>query len=796
MTIERLTTEQVYRTSSLSQLDPMLRTTKQLTPLDEIVGQERAQQAVEFAMSIKDKGYNIYAVGRNGLGKRTMMQRYLNRHQPMKGQQSFDWCYVANFDDARSPKVLKLPAGSALALKKAIDNLLQQLMKALPQAFDTEIYYTRSEKLKNQLLKKQESALLSLTKEAKSQGVVLSISAEGDYQLFALNGDEPHDEASFERLSEKEKSAFETSIASLEIKLRGILRKLAQWEDEFCDKQDKHNEQVANKVFIKAFDPLKETFRQLPQIKAHLNAMQKDMLDNIDIFMEESEELVGLAYASLDKKLPRRYQVNVLVSQDEAPFPIVVEESPNYHTIFGYIENATYKGTVFTDFSLIRSGSLHKANGGVLMIDAVKVLERPYVWDGLKRALRLRKLNLSSLERELTLSGTISLEPEPIPLNVKIILFGDYQTYQLLQNYDPEFSELFRVTADFEDEMPRTASSEENYARFIASIVHDNHMLHCDKSAIARIIEYSSRQAGDQHKLSLHSADIANLLRETNYCARQANARTIRKQHVEQALFKQEQRVSRLKDSMMQDFANGTLLLQTQGEAIGQINALSVLSTTDHSFGIPTRITATTAKGKGEIFDIEHHAKLGGKIHSKGVMILSAYLKSIFAKENILPFCTHLTFEQSYSGVDGDSASMAELCAIVSAFSQQPLRQDIAITGSMNQFGEAQPIGGVNEKIEGFFDVCCIKGRNKHQGVIIPKSNAHHLMLRQDIVDAIAAGSFHVWAIEHVTEALQILAAISGKEAFSKQDNTVIEQAQHQLSLLLKADSKGKQSSD
>lgn len=797
MTIERLTAQQVYRTSSLEQLEPDFKTTKQLTPLNEIVGQERAQQAVEFAMSIKDKGYNIYAVGRNGLGKRTMMQRYLNRHQPMKDQQTFDWCYVANFDDARCPKVLKLPAGTASNLKKEIDKALLYLMKALPQAFDTEVYYTRSEKLKNQLLKKQETALLRLTKEAKSQGVVLIVSAEGDYQLFALNGEEPHDEVSFNQLSDKEKNNFETIIASLEIKLRNILRKLAQWEDEFCDKQDKHNEQVAEKVLIKAFDPLKEQFRLLPQFKAHLNAMHRDMLDNIDIFMEESEELVGLAYASLATKLPRRYQVNVIVSQDDKPFPIVVEESPNYHTIFGYIENATYKGTVFTDFSLIRSGSLHKANGGVLMIDAVKVLERPHVWDGLKRALRSRKLNLSSLERELTLSGTISLEPEPIPLNVKIILFGDYQTYQLLQHYDAEFGELFRVTADFEDEMSRTDSSEENYARFISSIVHDNHMLHCDKSAIARIIEYSSRQAGDQHKLSLHSADIANLLRETNYCARQANARTIRREHVEQALSKQELRVSRLKDSMMQDFANGTLLLETQGKAVGQINALSVLSTTDHQFGIPTRITATTAKGNGEIFDIEHQAKLGGKIHSKGVMILSAYLKSIFAKESKLPFCTHLTFEQSYSGVDGDSASMAELCAIVSAFSQQPLRQDIAITGSMNQFGEAQPIGGVNEKIEGFFDVCQIKGRHKYQGVIIPKTNGHHLMLRQDIVDAIDRGSFHIWAINHVTEALQILTSSQGKESQAPigENHDVFTVAKQQLSLLAaksEAKSKGK----
>ncbi|OLQ75722.1 ATP-dependent protease [Photobacterium proteolyticum] len=770
MSITPLSSDKLYRASELNGLAADCKSTKNLTPLDEIVGQERAQQAVEFAMSIKEKGYNIYAIGRNGLGKRTMVLRYLNRHDPNgNGVPLYDWCYVANFEETRSPKVLKLPAGTGQKFKKEIEKLMLRLVKALPLAFDNEMYYSRSETLKNQLTQKQESSLLTLTNEAKEKSVSLSLTTQGEYQLVALNGEEPHTEESFAKLSEDEQQQFEETINDLEKKLRGIVRQLTELEEEFSDKIQKLNEEVALDVVVHFIKPLKEAYKGQSEVKAYLTAMQKDILDNLDIFLEESEEQVALAYAALDKKMPRRYQVNVVVSQPDQKFPIVVEDSPSYHSIFGYVENATYKGTVFTDFSLIRSGSLHRANGGVLLMDAVKVLERPYVWDGLKRALRARKLNVSSLEREVTLSGTISLEPEDIPLNVKIILFGDYQTYQLLQHYDPDFSELFRVTADFEDEMPRTDESEVQYARFISSIVNDSEMLHCDRKAIARIIDYSSRQADDQNKLSLHSADIANLLRESNYVAKSSKATMIRANHVEQALQSQEKRVSRLRDHVMQTFTNGTTLIDTQGSVVGQINGLSVISTTDYQFGAPNRITATTAYGEGEVFDIERNVKLGGRIHSKGVMILSAYLASIFGKAKKIPLTTHLTFEQSYGGVDGDSASMAELCAIISAFSGMSIRQDVAITGSMNQFGEAQPIGGVNEKIEGFFDVCGIKGRQPTQGVIIPKSNAHNLMLRKDVVAAVEKGEFQIWAISHVTEAIEIL---TGKPAGTVSDDT------------------------
>ncbi|MEH0689366.1 AAA family ATPase [Vibrio cholerae] len=786
MAIQRLEASQLYHFAELEKLDS--KSTKELAPIDEIVGQERAQKAVEFAMSIKEKGYNIYAIGQNGLGKRTMILRYLNRHKHDESA-LYDWCYVANFEDIRTPRVLKLPCGVGSRLKQDIEKLMGKLVNAMPLAFDNELYYSRADKLKNQLAAKQEAELANITKEAKAKGISLTITTQGDYQFVAMNGEEMHTEESFDALSKKEQEYFGATIDELEVNLRNMVRQLTEWEEAYSEKIKKLNDDVTLDVITHFIKQLKKDYSGYPEIKSYLSELSQDIVENADIFLEQSAEQGEVAAASLDKKLPRRYKVNVLVSRRESKFPIVVEENPNYHTLFGYIETATFKGTVFTDFSLIRAGSLHKANGGVLLMDAQKVLEQPYVWDGLKRALRARQLSLTALEKEVTLTGAVSLDPEPIPLDVKIILFGDYRTYQLLQHYDPEFSELFRVTADFEDEMTRTPESELHYARFISSVVNDNSMLHCDRKAIARIIEHSSRLAGDQTKLSLHSANIANLLRESNYVARQANSNMIRVSHVEEALANQEMRVSRLKDTVMEGFTNGTTLIRVEGEAVGQVNALSVLSTSEYMFGAPNRITATTCYGDGDVIDIERSVDLGGSIHSKGVMILTAYLSSVFGKTAKVPLSTTITFEQSYGGVDGDSASMAEFCAVVSAFSKQPNRQDIAITGSMNQFGESQPIGGVNEKIEGFFDVCTIKGRSPNQGVIIPRSNMHNLMLRPDIVKAVEKGEFNIWAIDHVTEAIELF---TGKAAGQPSDegsypiDTIFGIAQAKLNALRK----------
>ncbi len=419
MAIERLEAKQLYHAAELEKLTS--KSTKELAPIDEIVGQERAQKAVEFAMSIKEKGYNIYAIGQNGLGKRTMILRYLSRHQH-DTDALFDWCYVANFDDIRTPKVLKLPVGVGSKLRQDIEKLMTKLVQALPLAFDNEMYYSRADKLKNQLAQKQEAELESISHEAKEQGISLTITTQGDYQFVAMNGEELHTEESFDALSKKEQEAFSDKIDELEIKLRKMVRHLTEWEESYSEKIKKLNDDVTLDVITHFIKQLKIDYNEHSEIKTYLTELQKDIVENADIFLEESNEQAEIATASLDKKLPRRYKVNVLVSRPDSEFPIVVEENPNYHSLFGYIETATFKGTVFTDFSLIRAGSLHKANGGVLLMDAQKVLEQPYVWDGLKRALRSRQMSFTSLEKEVTLTGAVSLDPEPIPLEMKIII--------------------------------------------------------------------------------------------------------------------------------------------------------------------------------------------------------------------------------------------------------------------------------------------------------------------------------------------------------------------------------------
>ncbi|MEP3589639.1 MAG: Lon protease family protein, partial [Marinobacter sp.] len=502
---------------------------------------------------------------------------------------------------------------------------------------------------------------------------------------------------------------------------------------------------------------------------AYLKTVRKDLAENLDIFLEDGEEQAAMAYASLDRKAPRRYLINLLVHQSNHEVPVVVEENPTYHSLFGYVENVTYKGTVFTDFSLIRPGSLHRANGGYLLMDAEKVLEQPFVWDALKRALRSHAIEINSLERELTLSGTISVEPEAVPLDVKIVLFGDRETWMLLQEYDPEFAELFRVTADFENEMYRTVDSQVQYAKFIASLVVEEKLLHCNAKAVARIIEYSARRAEHQDRLSLHAADIANLLRESDFWARQAGARLISDVHVTRALESARYRDSRIRDHFYDSIRDGTTLVSTTGTCVGQVNALSVLSTGGFEFGLSNRVTASCYYGDGEIIDIERDVKLGGNIHSKGVMILSSWLSSHFAMNDPMHLSASLTFEQNYGEVDGDSASLAELVALISTLSGVPVRQDLAITGSVNQFGEVQPIGGVNEKIEGFFTTCELKsGLTGTQGVIIPHTNVQNLMLDSEVLQAAKAGKFSVYPVARVEDAITLLLGKPAGKADSK----------------------------
>lgn len=752
--MKSLSLHQLYKACVLK--DFPFKTTRQLEPLAEIVGQNRAQEAVRFALAMPHGGYNVYAVGRNGLGKRTMMLRYLEHHADTD-QQCHDWCYVANFEEPREPKVLKLPAGRGSQLRQDMDRLMGRLVKVIPQTFDSDSFLERAEQLKSEYAGKQEEALEKVARQAKRKKISLTVTTPGGYRLVAMNGDDPHTAETFAALTPEQRDQFEADIDKLEKKLRQTLRKVADWEQEYAERQQLLNQETLESVTGHQLDELVARYGDQPDVVAYLEAVRTDLADNLDIFLDENEEQAAIAYASLDKKLPRRYQINVLVHQKTGDVPVVVEDNPTYHNLFGYVENVTYKGTVFTDFTLVRPGSLHRANGGYLLMDAIKVLEQPFVWDGLKRALRSRSMQINSLEREMTLSGTISLEPEAIPLDVKIVLFGDRETWMLLQEYDAEFAELFRVTADFENEMDRTPESQLQYAKFIASLVKEKGLLHCNRKAVARVIEYSARMAEHQDRLSLHAADIANLLRESDYWARQAGAKLIDSDHIEQALASARYRSSRIRDQFYESIRDGSTLLSTSGECVGQINALSVLSTGGFEFGLANRITATTYYGGGDILDIERDAKLGGNLHSKGVMILSAWLASRFAVTDPLHLSASITFEQNYGEVDGDSASLAELCALISSLSGIAIRQDLAITGSVNQFGEVQPIGGVNEKVEGFYQACQLTGARPQQGVIVPTINVQNLMLDAEVLDAVRRRQFAVYAVASVDDAVSLL---------------------------------------
>ena len=753
--MKSLSLNQLYKACVLKDLP--FKTTRQLEPLAEIVGQNRAQAAVRFALAMPHGGYNVYAVGRNGLGKRTMMLRYLEHHVDTENQ-SHDWCYVANFEEPRIPRVLQLPAGKGTELKQDMEKLMGRLMKMIPQTFDSDSFLERAEQLKNGYAKKQEDELEKVAAQAKRKKVSLNITTPGGYRLVAMNGEEPHTAESFQALTEAQRDKFENDINKLEKKLRQALRKLADWEQEYAESQQALNEETLESISGHQIDELIEKYRDMPEVVSYFEEVRKDLSESLEIFLEDNEEQAAIAYASLDKKMPRRYLVNVLVHQKTDEVPVVVEDNPTYHNLFGYVESVTFKGSVFTDFSLIRPGSIHRANGGYLLMDAIKVLEQPFVWDGLKRALRSKSIQINSLERELTLSGTISLEPEAIPLDVKIVLFGDRETWMLLQEYDPEFAELFRVTADFENEMMRTDESQLLYAKFIASLVNEKKLLHCSNKAVARVIEHSSRMAEHQDRLSLHAADIANLLRESDYWARQAGAKLIQNSHVDQALESAQYRSSRIRDQFYDSIRDGTTLVSTAGTCVGQVNALSVLSTGGFEFGLSNRITATCYYGDGGVMDIERDVKLGGNIHSKGVMILSSWLSAHFAVTDPMHLSASLTFEQNYGEVDGDSASLAELCALVSALSGLPVRQDLAITGSVNQFGEVQPIGGVNEKVEGFFSTCRLTGElTGTQGVIVPSTNVQNLMLEQEVVQAVRNGQFAVHAVSRAEEAITLL---------------------------------------
>ncbi|ADE11434.1 Lon protease family protein [Sideroxydans lithotrophicus] len=757
--------QQLCQSCDLAQFS--FRTTAELDDLTEVVGQMRAMDAVSFGTGIRHDGYNLFVLGPSGMGKHDMVQRFLEKkagdeHKPD------DWCYVNNFAQPHKPQVLRLPSGRGEELRLRMEKLVDYLRSAIPALFEGEDYHAKVGAIQEESSKRQDDAFKELGDEAGKQQIALLRTPDG-FAFAPLRNQEvvPPDE--YEKLPEEEKRQFEDAIILLQEKLEKIMRQMPKWRRERHERIKQLDSETTLSAVAHLVDELKESYADLPEVLKYLEQVQQDMVDNADDFRKQEESSSVGNMTVVMRQSYHRYQVNVLVTNGkEGGAPIVSEDSPTYSNLVGRVEHLSQFGALVTDFTLIKPGALHRANGGYLLLDIHKVLGQPFAWEGLKRALQSHEIRIESLGQMYSLVSTVSLEPEPIPLDAKVILFGDRLFYYLLQEYDPEFVELFKVAADFEERIERNPDTHQLYARLIATLTRKEALLPLDRGAVARVIEYGARLVGDAERLSTHMRSVADLLREADFCSRQAGREIVETADVQSAIDAQKRRQSRVKERLHEAILRDTLVIATQGSVVGQINGLSVIELGNFAFAQPTRITANTRLGDGEMVNIEREVKLSGAIHSKGVLILSSFLAARYAKNQPLAFSASLVFEQSYGMIDGDSASLAELCALLSNLADVPIKQALAITGSVNQFGQAQAIGGVNEKIEGFFDICSARGLTGEQGVLIPAANIKHLMLRHDVVAAAEAGQFHIYAVENVDQALALLTGLPAGEADAK----------------------------
>lgn len=762
-----LPAEKLLRRCDLSELS--FKTTADLADGAGIVGQERAVEALRFSAAIDRQGYNLFVIGPPGAGKRSTVREYLQdeaRGLPAPA----DWVYVNNFEDSYKPRAIRLPAGQAEKFRDSMAELIEDLGTILPAAFESEDYQNRHGAVDEQFRARQEEAFEVLRAEAEKHSIAIMRTPMGFAMAPAGEDGEVIKPEAFNALPEKQRKAVEKTIAELQEKLGAILKSIPKWDKERRHAVRELNRETAKSAVAQPIEELKARFAEVPAILKHLDVVHKDLVDNAGLFIaERREDESGIvAVASFDGRFDR-YQVNVVIAHEaNAGAPVVEETHPSLGNLVGRIEHIAQQGALTTNFRLIKGGALHRANGGFLLIDTRQLLFEPLAWVALKRALKGNCIKIESAAEYLSVMSTISLEPDPIPLKLKVALFADRMTYYLLSEYDPDVRELFKVIADFDESLPWSDESTPQYARMIAELARREGVRPLKRAAVERVIEQAGKNVEDSKRLSLAIEPMADLLREADFLAGEAGRDTIDAEDVAQAVRGRRRRAGRMAERAREHITRGIALVNTQGEAVGQINGLSVLSLAGFSFGRPSRITARVRLGAGKVIDIEREVDLGGPIHSKGVLILSGYLAANYAPDMPMSLSATLVFEQSYGGVDGDSASAAELFTLLSALAKVPLRQDFAITGSINQMGEIQAIGGVNEKIEGFFDLCNERGLTGTQGVIIPASNVQHLMLREDVVEACARGEFSVHAIK---TAEQGVALLTGLEAGRRGDD-------------------------
>jgi len=733
--------------------------TDDLENLPGLIGQERAIEAVAFGIGLRRQGYNLFALGVSGTGKHTVIADYLRR-EAAKQATPDDWCHVNNFADPQRPKALRLPAGRAGPFRDHMRKLVEELTAVLPATFEGDDYRARRDVINEQFKQQSEQAFNELQERAKAKNVTLIRTPMG-LALAPLRNGEVLRPEEFEKLPEAEQAEIKKTVESLQGQLEGLVRRIPDWERKHREAVRALHHDMTKFAVDHMIEELRRSYQDLPAIVDYLEAVERDIIENSGDFLPQARPAMmapGLENGDAAGHSFRRYQVNVLVENDPGSgAPIYYEDRPNHQMIVGRVEHLARFGTLVTDFTLLKPGALHKSNGGYLILDAVKLLTSSFAYETLKRALRAGEIRIETIEQMLSLASTISLEPEPIPLDVKVVLVGEANLYYLLYALDPDFAELFKVPVDFEERVDRSVHNTALMARMIATAVRRQELKAFGRTGIARVIEQASRLVADSQKLSVHMRSLNDLIVEADYFAFRAGAARVEADHVQQAIDAQLRWVDRIPQRTREEIVRGTLRIETSGSAVGQINGLAVLALGAHSFGRPDRITARVRLGRGKVTDIEREVELGGPLHSKGVLILAGFLGGRFGNDRPLSLSASLVFEQSYGGVDGDSASMAELCALLSALAEVPIWQGFAMTGSVDQNGNAQAIGGVNEKVEGFFDLCKARGLTGKQAVIIPSSNVKHLMLRSDVVTAVREGSFHIHAIDNVDQALEVL---------------------------------------
>ncbi|WP_346837238.1 ATP-binding protein [Microbulbifer sp. SAOS-129_SWC] len=734
------------------------------------LGQTRALEALEFAVEMPQKGYNLYVAGSVGLGRHDLARQQIGawagRQEPAS-----DLCYIHNFESEHRPCALVLPAGTARELQRDIDDLLEHLLTAIPDIFRSEEYRARRDELKQALEEREEQAFSALVQRARALGIGVVRTPSG-YTIGPLREGEFISPEEFGKLPAEEQQRLKDNIEQVNIDLKETLGQALRWHEQLAEDVKQLNSEYLHLTLDERIDWLRRRYLGSKTVQAFIENIKREVTQNTDDFRAAGErgEKEGIAPAKLIRASEfTRFRVNILVDNGGAHgAPVVYEDNPTYHNLLGRVEYESQMGALLTNFSLVKSGALHRANGGCLILDAHRLLVTPYVWETLKRALRSQEIRIQPLELQLGLLSTSSLEPEPIPLQLNVVLVGERWIYHLLKAHDSEFSQLFKVYADFSEDITRDRHSVLAYARWIDALVKSEKLRPLSAAAVARVIEQAARVSADAQKLSLHREWLADMLREAGYWCRHESDSRVEPAHVQKAIEKREYRQRQLQERMQEAVERDILMIDTAGEQVAQINGLSVIQLGDTAFGRPSRITATARLGSGKMVDIERETELGGPLHSKGVLILGAFLANRYAPSEPLSLSASLVFEQSYGPVDGDSASLAELCALLSAIAQVPLRQSFAVTGSVNQLGRVQAIGGVNEKIEGFFELCQARGLDGNQGVIIPAANVQHLMLKQEVVAAVRAQQFSIYAVAQVDEALALL---SGLDAGSPGDD-------------------------